>query len=51
MLKVIKRDCTEVDFQKEKIANAILKAMRNGSGIIKPKIAEDIANEINRKSI
>ncbi len=46
MLKVIKRDCTEVDFQKDKITNAILKAMKNGSGIIKPKIAEDIANEI-----
>lgn len=46
LLKVIKRDCTEVDFQKDKIANAILKAMKNGSGIIKPKIAEDIANEI-----
>ena len=46
MLKVIKRDCTEVDFQKDKIANAILKAMKNGSGIIKLKIAEDIANEI-----
>ena len=46
MTKVIKRDCTEVDFQKEKISNAILKAMKNGSGIVKPKIAEDIANEI-----
>lgn len=46
MLKVIKRDCTEVDFQKEKILNAILKAMKNGSGIVKPKIAEDVANEI-----
>lgn len=46
MLEVIKRDCTEVDFQKDKITNAILKAMRNGSGIVKPKIAEDIANEI-----
>lgn len=46
MLKVIKRDCTEVDFQKDKIINAILKAMKNGSGIVKPKIAEDIANEI-----
>lgn len=45
-MKVIKRDCTEVDFQKEKISNAILKAMKNGSGIIKPKIAEDIADEI-----
>ena len=46
MTKVIKRDCTEVDFQKDKIFNAILKAMKNGSGIVKPKIAEDIANEI-----
>lgn len=46
MLKVIKRDCTEVDFQKDKISNAILKSMQNGSGIVKPKIAEDIANEI-----
>lgn len=46
MLKVIKRDCTEVDFQKEKISNAILKAMKNGSGIIKSKIAKDIAEEI-----
>lgn len=46
MLKVIKRDCTEVDFQKDKITNAILKAMKNGSGIVKPKIAEDIASEI-----
>lgn len=44
--KVIKRDCTEVDFQKDKITNAILKAMKNGSGIVKPKIAEDISNEI-----
>lgn len=46
MVRVIKRDCTEVDFQKEKISNAILKAMKNGSGIVKPQIAEDIANEI-----
>ena len=46
---VIKRDCTEVDFDKSKISNAILKAMKNGSGIIKPKIAEDIANEIENE--
>lgn len=46
MTKVIKRDCTEVDFQRDKITSAILKAMKNGSGIVKPKIAEDIANEI-----
>ena len=46
MAKVIKRNCTEDEFKKEKISNAILKAMTNGSGIVKPKIAEDIANEI-----
>ena len=43
---VIKRDCTEAEFNKNKIYNAIMKAMKNGSGIIKPKIAEDIANDI-----
>ena len=46
MLKVLKRDATLVDFNKDKIKNAILKAMKNGSGIVKPKIAEDVANEI-----
>ena len=46
MIRVIKRDGTEVDFNKDKIQNAILKAMKNGSGIVKPKIADDIANEI-----
>lgn len=45
-MTVIKRDCSEVDFDKSKISTAILKAMKNGSGIVKPKIAEDIANEI-----
>lgn len=48
-LVVIKRDCTEVNFDKSKISNAILKAMKNGSGIVKPKIAEDIANEIEEE--
>ena len=46
MVKVIKRDCTEVDFDKSKIENAILKAMKNGSGIVKPKTAAVIADEI-----
>lgn len=46
MTKVIKRDCSEVNFDKSKISTAILKAMKNGSGIVKPKTAEDIANEI-----
>ena len=48
MIKVIKRDCSEIQFDKNKISNAILKAMKNGSGIIKPKIADDIANEIEQ---
>ena len=45
-MKVIKRDCTEVDFDKSKIEKAVLKAMTNGSGIVKKKIAMDIADEI-----
>jgi anaerobic ribonucleoside-triphosphate reductase len=48
-LVVIKRDCSEVDFDKSKISTAILKAMKNGSGIVKPKIAEDIADEIEEE--
>ena len=50
-MKVIKRDCTEVDFDKSKISNAIIKAMKNGSGIVKPKIAENIASEIYEENI
>lgn len=46
---VIKKDCSEVDFDKSKISTAILKAMKNGSGIVKPKITEDIANEIEEE--
>lgn len=51
MINVIKRDCSEIQFDKNKISNAILKAMKNGSGIIKPKIADDIANEIEQYCI
>lgn len=46
MVKVVKRDCEYTDFDKNKIYTAIMKAMKNGSGIIKPKIAIEIANEI-----
>lgn len=46
LVKVIKRDCTEVDFNKEKISTAILKAMKNGSGLVRTEIAVEIANEI-----
>lgn len=51
MIKVIKRDCSIIPFNKTKISNAILKAMKNGSGIIKPKIADDIADEIEEYCI
>ena len=44
---VVKRDATCDEFQKSKIVNAIEKAMKSGNGNgLKPKIAEDIADEI-----
>ena len=46
-MNVIKRDCTEVPFNKEKISNAIMKAMPYGEGI-KEKIALKIAEEIEQ---
>ena len=49
MLKVIKRDCSYADFDKTKIEQAILKAMKNGSGVIRPEIATQIANELEEK--
>ena len=48
-MKVFKRDGREVDFDKSKIENAILKAMKQGSNIVKEKIASDIANEIAKE--
>lgn len=44
--KVIKRDGTNVDFNRSKIEVAILKAMKYGSGIVKEDIAIKIANII-----
>ena len=51
ILKVIKRDASLVEFDGQKIYNAIMKAMKNGSGIVKPKIAESVAKEIEEKFI
>lgn len=45
-MKILKRDCSIVEFDKTKIFNAIMKAMTSGSGIIKPNIAQEIADEI-----
>lgn len=47
-MNVVKRDCTEVPFNKEKISNAIMKAMPYGEGI-KEKIALRIAEEIEQE--
>ena len=41
-MEVIKRDGSKVAFDGSKIENAILKAMRYGSGIVKPEIASKI---------
>lgn len=49
-MNVIKRDGRHVEFDKNKIRLAILRAMNQGSGIPKEKIAEDIANEIAEES-
>ena len=45
-MNIIKRDCTEVPFDKTKISSAIKKAMTFGSGDIRNDIADKIANEI-----
>ena len=44
-MNVVKRDCELQKFDKQKIYNAICKAMK-ASGNVKPKIAECIADEI-----
>ena len=48
-LKVIKRDGSVAEFNKAKIENAILKAMKYGSGIIDKNIAKQIANDSELK--
>lgn len=45
-LMIIKRDGNSVGFDKFKIKNAILKAMKYGSGIYKEEIANKIATDI-----
>lgn len=45
-LNIIKRDGSVVKFDKTKIENAILKAMKYGSGIYEEEMAKEIADEI-----
>lgn len=47
MREVIKRDGSHVEFDENKIYQAILKAMRFGSGVVDEEIAQKIAHEIN----
>lgn len=45
-MNIIKRNGSEAVFDKEKIYNAIIKAMKYGSGLVDDKIARLISNEI-----
>ena len=47
-MNIVKRDCSLQEFDKSKISNAIIKAMRNSGGV-KPKTAEEIADEIEQE--
>ncbi len=49
-MNVIKRNGDIVEFDKDKIVNAICKAMKYGSGIYRKDIALKIANEIENKN-
>ena len=49
-MRIIKRDGSEVEFNRDKICDAIMKAMTFGSGIIKEDIAKTIANEIENEA-
>ena len=48
-MKVIKRDGNEALFDKEKIREAVEKAMKNGSGIYMPEIAKLIADDAEKE--
>ena len=47
-MEVIKRDGSIVEFNKIKIREAIMKSMKNGSGIVMPDIARLIANDAEK---
>ena len=48
-MNVIKRTGEKVNFNKEKIYIAIMKAMRFGSGIVEKEIATKISEEIEKE--
>lgn len=48
--QVVKRNGTLVDFNKDKIYNAIMKSMKYGSGVVNEEVAMKISNEIENES-
>ena len=48
-MKVVKRNGQEVPFDPDKIYLAIMKAMKYGSGVVKPIIAKNISKEIEQE--
>lgn len=46
-MRVIKRDGSSAEYDKNRIESAILKAMIHGSGIVKPGIAKEIADSFD----
>ena len=48
---VIKRDGSKAPFNASKISEAILKAMRYGSGIVNEKVAHEVAKEIEKEYV
>jgi ribonucleoside-triphosphate reductase len=48
-MKIIKRDGSTAEFNKQKIRDAVVKAMKNGSGIHLPDIARLIANDAEKE--
>ena len=47
-MDIMKRDGSIVEFNKSKIREAIMKSMKNGSGIVMPDIARLIANDAEK---
>lgn len=50
-MEIIKRDGSIVEFNKQKIEDAILKAMRYGSGIVEEDIAKTVSEQIEERYI
>ena len=49
-MKIIKRDGSEAEFNKNKIYDAIMRSMTFGSGIIKHDVARAVADEIEQEA-